>query len=134
MRNVQFGCSFWKRAALCIALLIFVRPFALLRNHRLLFTERKSKLSRCRVSQPFRYSARSSPASVSVITSEDFEQKQIERVSDALREVPGLSVVKPGQRPIDVVFTRGLRSEHTQVLLDGVPINQGCRARLISPI
>ena len=23
------------------------------------------------------------------------------------------------------VFTRGLRSEHTQVLLDGVPINQG---------
>src|SRR3982751_7040645 len=33
-----------------------------------------------------------SPASVSVINSEDFEQKQIERVSDALREVPGLSV------------------------------------------
>src|ERR1043166_7844481 len=32
-----------------------------------------------------------SPASASVITSEDFEQKQIERVSDALREVPGLS-------------------------------------------
>jgi outer membrane cobalamin receptor len=29
-----------------------------------------------------------SPASVSVITSEDFEQKQIERVSDALLEVP----------------------------------------------
>ena len=23
------------------------------------------------------------------------------------------------------VFTRGLRSEHTQVLLDGIPINQG---------
>src|SRR6266567_3476721 len=37
-----------------------------------------------------------SPASVSVITSEDFEQKQIERVSDALREVPGLSVVQTG--------------------------------------
>ena len=38
-----------------------------------------------------------SPASVSVINSEDFEQKQIERVSDALREVPGLSVVQPEQ-------------------------------------
>ena len=37
-----------------------------------------------------------SPASVSVITSEDFEQKQIERVGDALREVPGLSVVQTG--------------------------------------
>ena len=67
-----------------------------------------------------------SPASVSLITPEDVNQKQIERVSDALREVPGLSVVQtgtPGQ--LTSVFTRGLRSEHTQVLLDGVPINQG---------
>src|SRR5213075_1391506 len=67
-----------------------------------------------------------SPATVSVVGSEDFEHKQIERVSDALREVPGLSVVQtgvPGQ--LTSVFTRGLRSEHTQVLLDGVPINQG---------
>src|SRR6266513_4980370 len=67
-----------------------------------------------------------SPASVSVITSEDFEQKQIERISDALREVPGLSVVQTGTAgQLTSVFTRGLRSEHTQVLLDGVPINQG---------
>jgi len=67
-----------------------------------------------------------SPASVSVITSEDLAQKQIERVSDALREVPGLSVVQTGTSgQLTSVFTRGLRSEHTQVLLDGVPINQG---------
>src|SRR5438552_15806131 len=67
-----------------------------------------------------------SPASVSVISSDDLEQKQIERVSDALREVPGLSVVQtgtPGQ--LTSVFTRGLNSAHTQVLLDGIPINQG---------
>ena len=67
-----------------------------------------------------------SPASVSVVTSSDMEEKQIERVADALREVPGLSVVQtgtPGQ--LTSVFTRGLRSEHTQVLLDGIPINQG---------
>src|SRR6184192_296256 len=67
-----------------------------------------------------------SPSSVSVITSQDIEQKQIQRVSDALREVPGLSVVQtgvPGQ--LTSVFTRGLRSEHTQVLRDGIPINQG---------
>jgi len=67
-----------------------------------------------------------SPSSVSEITSQEIEVKQIERVSDALREVPGLSVVQsgaPGQ--LTSVFTRGLRSEHTQVLLDGVPINQG---------
>jgi vitamin B12 transporter len=67
-----------------------------------------------------------SPASVSVITSEDLEQTQIERVSDALREVPGLSVIQTGVAgQLTSVFTRGLRSEHTQVLIDGVPINQG---------
>ena len=57
---------------------------------------------------------------------DDLEQKQTERVADALRQVPGLSVVQtgpPGQ--LTSVFTRGLRSEHTQVLLDGIPINQG---------
>src|SRR4029077_20866243 len=67
-----------------------------------------------------------SPATVSVIGSEEIEDKQIERVGEALREVPGLSVVEtgvPGQ--LTSVFTRGLRSEHTQVLLDGIPINQG---------
>jgi vitamin B12 transporter len=71
-----------------------------------------------------------SPASVSVISSEDFDRKQIERVADALREVPGLSVVQtgtPGQ--LTSVFTRGLNSGHTQVLLDGIPINQGLAAQ-----
>src|SRR4026209_2530268 len=67
-----------------------------------------------------------SPASISVVTSEDLEERQIERVSDALREVPGLSVVQTGTAgQLTSVFTRGLRSEHTQVLLDGIPINQG---------
>src|SRR5437773_1288260 len=67
-----------------------------------------------------------SPASVSVISSEDIEQKQCERVGDALREVPGLSVVQTGTAgQLTSVFIRGLRSEHTQVLLDGIPINQG---------
>lgn len=66
------------------------------------------------------------PSSVSVIDSHDFEIKQTERVSDSLREVPGLSVVQTGTAgQLTSVFTRGLRSEHTQILLDGVPINQG---------
>ena len=67
-----------------------------------------------------------SPASVSVISSEDLEQKQIQRVSDALREVPGLSVVQTGTAgQLTSVFMRGLPSEDMQVLLDGIPINQG---------
>jgi vitamin B12 transporter len=67
-----------------------------------------------------------SPASVSVIDSQDIDHKQIERVSDALREVPGLAVVQtgtPGQ--LTSVFMRGLPSQDMQVLLDGIPINQG---------
>ncbi len=67
-----------------------------------------------------------SPASVSVISSQDIEQKQIKRVSDALREVPGVSVVQTGTAgQLTSVFMRGLPSEDMQVLLDGIPINQG---------
>ena len=67
-----------------------------------------------------------SPASVSVISSEDLEQKQIQRVSNALREVPGVSVVQTGTAgQLTSVFMRGLPSEDMQVLLDGIPINQG---------
>jgi len=66
------------------------------------------------------------PASTSVVTSQDIEERQIERVADALRQVPGLSVVQSGTAgQLTSVFTRGLRSEHTQVLLDGIPVNQG---------
>ena len=67
-----------------------------------------------------------SPSTVSVVSSEDIEQKQIQRVSDALREVPGLTVVQTGTAgQLTSVFMRGLPSEDLQVLLDGIPINQG---------
>lgn len=66
------------------------------------------------------------PASVTVITAEQIEKQQYRYVSEALRSVPGLSVVQtgaPGQ--LTSVFVRGLPSDATQVLLDGIPINQG---------
>src|SRR5436309_7178994 len=67
-----------------------------------------------------------SPASVSVISSDDLRQKQIERVGDALGEVPGLSGVQAGTAgQWTWVFLRGLPSQDMQVLLDGIPINQG---------
>ena len=67
-----------------------------------------------------------SPASITVIRAKDFEIKQTRRVADALRQVPGLSIAQtgaPGQ--LTSLFTRGLGSDQTQVLLDGIPINQG---------
>ncbi|CAN5807894.1 TonB-dependent receptor [soil metagenome] len=66
------------------------------------------------------------PASVSVIAAPELQERQVQRVAEALRQVPGITVAQsgaPGQ--LTSVFTRGLRSEHTQVLLDGIPINQG---------
>ena len=71
-----------------------------------------------------------SPASVSVITAQDLEIKQARRVADALREVPGVSVVQtgaPGQ--LTSVFTRGLRSEHTRCCWMGsrsIKVSRGC--------
>src|SRR5262249_16942648 len=67
-----------------------------------------------------------SPASVSVIDSQDIENRQIERAADALREVPGVAVVQTGTAgQLTSVFMRGLPSQDMQVLLDGIPINQG---------
>jgi vitamin B12 transporter len=67
-----------------------------------------------------------SPASIDAIRSDDFEIKQTHRVADSLREVRGISVVQSGPPgSLTSVFTRGLRSEHTQILLDGIPVNQG---------
>ncbi len=66
------------------------------------------------------------PTAVTVIDVRELEARQIDSVADALRTVPGLDVVQtgtPGQ--LTSVFTRGLKSEHTQVLIDGVAINQG---------
>src|SRR5882757_4639746 len=67
-----------------------------------------------------------SPAAATVLETPKLEERQINRVADALRDVPGLDVVQtgaPGQ--LTSVFTRGLNSNDTQVLVDGIPLNQG---------
>ncbi len=67
-----------------------------------------------------------SPSALTVLSADDLAQRQTDRVADALREVPGISVSQsgaPGQ--ITSVFTRGLNSDQTQVLIDGIPVNQG---------
>ncbi len=67
-----------------------------------------------------------SPAATTIISGDDIDQRQYRFASDALQSVPGLNVVQtgtPGQ--VTSVFIRGMRSDQTQVLLDGIPINQG---------
>src|SRR2546429_2770855 len=76
-----------------------------------------------------------SPASVSVIDSQEIDNKQIERAADALREVPGLAVVQtgtPGQ--LTSVFMRGLPSQDMQVLLMEFRLIKDLPDRFVLPI
>jgi outer membrane cobalamin receptor len=63
-------------------------------------------------------------SSVTVITREDLDKHQVESVVDALRAVPGLSVVANGGRgALTSVFPRGGESDYSLVLVDGVEAN-----------
>jgi len=64
------------------------------------------------------------PAQVTVIDREAIDRGGYQTVEEALRTVPGLSVVRlggPGQQTS--VFMRGANSDHVLVLVDGVPVN-----------
>ena len=64
------------------------------------------------------------PASVSVITGSQLRREGITTVLDALRQVPGLSVVQTGSYGGQTsVFIRGGESKFAKVLVDGVPVN-----------
>jgi len=68
--------------------------------------------------------AREVASSVTVVTREEIERRQKKLVSEVLRDVPGLDVVRSGGRGQQTsVFIRGAKSEHTLVLIDGVEAN-----------
>ena len=63
-------------------------------------------------------------SSVTVITGEEMEARQIRIVSDALRDVPGVSVSRTGPRGgFTQVRIRGNEGNHTKVFIDGVEVN-----------
>src|SRR3954462_5608185 len=65
------------------------------------------------------------PASVTVLQGSDLRARGVTSVADALREVPGVAVVRSGSfQGVTSVFTRGGQSTYTKVLVDGVPMNQ----------
>lgn len=65
--------------------------------------------------------AQSAPASVTVITGEELETAGFTDLTDAIRGVPGVSVA--GGADAENIFIRGLPSEYTLVLVDGVRLN-----------
>lgn len=61
---------------------------------------------------------------VTVLSGEDLRARGVTRVSDALREVPGASLVQSGSfGALTSLFLRGGESRYTKVLIDGVPVN-----------
>lgn len=64
------------------------------------------------------------PASVTVITRQEIEQRAARDVVDVLREVPGLTVARIGSSGHQTsVFTRGANGAHTLVLWNGVEVS-----------
>ena len=61
--------------------------------------------------------------SVSVITAEQIERRQYRVLSDALRDIPGLSAPASGGIGAQTsVFIRGTESDHVLILIDGVEV------------
>ena len=64
------------------------------------------------------------PSSVFVIGATELRDRQIVTVSDALRQVPGLSVARSGSiGALTSVFPRGGESDYTLVYIDGIQMN-----------
>jgi vitamin B12 transporter len=64
------------------------------------------------------------PAAITVLTGPELRARGITRLTDALRDVPGASVVQSGSFGSQTaVFLRGGESDYTKVLIDGVPVN-----------
>ncbi|MDB4888525.1 MAG: TonB-dependent receptor [Gemmatimonadetes bacterium] len=64
------------------------------------------------------------PASTSVVTGEQLRREGITTVIDALRQVPGVSVVQTGSYGGQTsLFIRGGESKFAKVLIDGIPVN-----------
>ena len=63
-------------------------------------------------------------STLTVITAEEMERKQVRLIVDALREVPGVDVRRTGgPGSVTSLFIRGNDSDHTLVLVDGVEMN-----------
>ncbi|MAH26154.1 MAG: hypothetical protein CMI19_04285 [Opitutae bacterium] len=63
---------------------------------------------------------------VTRISGDDLEQRQIYNLSDALRSVPGMAVVRTGQMGSQTsLFSRGAQSDHVTFLYEGRKLNGG---------
>ncbi len=63
-------------------------------------------------------------SSVTVISGDSIREAGLQNAAEALRTVAGVNVVRQGNfGGLTSVFLRGANSQHTKVLLDGIPLN-----------
>ena len=63
-------------------------------------------------------------SSVTVVTSDEMEAQQARTVDEALRNLPGLDIVRSGSLgQVSSVFSRGASSANTLFMIDGVQVN-----------
>jgi vitamin B12 transporter len=63
-------------------------------------------------------------SSITVVTAEDIDARQLRTLPDLLQQVPGLNVVQTGGPGGQTsVFMRGTKSNHTKVLVDGIDLS-----------
>ncbi len=62
--------------------------------------------------------------SITVITSEEIQAKQLNSVADLLKGIPGIDLISNGgPGTLTSVFTRGADSKNTLILIDGIMLN-----------
>ncbi|MFP3867994.1 MAG: TonB-dependent receptor plug domain-containing protein [Desulfobacteraceae bacterium] len=68
--------------------------------------------------------AKETSVSSTVITRDQIEARQVSRVEEMLRTVPGATVIQSGSRGGETaLFIRGGESDHNQILLNGIKLN-----------
>jgi len=65
------------------------------------------------------------PTPVTILTGSELRSREVRSVAQALREIPGMSVVQAGGAGAQTsLFLRGGQSNYVRVLVDGVPVNE----------
>lgn len=109
-----------KRAVVCTFATLLANPPAVLADG-----EPETKLEKMVVTATrTETELREVGSSITVITAEEIESRQIVSVADVLRGVPGLDVRRTGGAGQQTsVFIRGANSDQTLVLIDGIEMN-----------
>ncbi len=102
-----------KKCAFCLALLLILAPFgtSTARGEDVVTTSDVVVTA-----SGYEQDIREAPATISVITRQEMENKSVNSLADALRSVPGVAMIGGDTGTISI---RGMQSDHVLILVDG---------------